>query len=140
MLTYLVAPRLFFTKDDILLYHPISLPKDLEHLQKDVDVLQIYAKTNYLTFNVLKCKFMLVSRKKQHTNLAPSISVYGCGSPLESTTTFKYLGLTIVSDLSLTTRIDNIDNIAFWDWCTDVFTSTDMKTLHQLYAYLHNTQ
>ena len=92
--------------DDILLYHPISLPMDLEYLQKDVDTLQIFATANYLTFNVSKCKFMLVSRKKQHTVLAPSISVYG--SPLESTTTFKYLGLIKASDLSWTTHIDNI--------------------------------
>ena len=39
---------------------------DLEHLQKDVDALQIYATANCLTFNVPKCKFMLVSRKEQH--------------------------------------------------------------------------
>jgi len=41
--------------DDILLYCSISLPMDLEHLQKDVDALQIYATANYLTFNVYLC-------------------------------------------------------------------------------------
>ena len=37
--------------DDILLYHPISIPEDLEHLQNDVDRLQDYASANYMTFN-----------------------------------------------------------------------------------------
>jgi len=57
-------------------------------------------------FLLAKCKFMLVSRTKQHTDQAPSISVYG--SLLESTTTLKYLGLTIASDLSWSTHIDNV--------------------------------
>ena len=54
--------------DDILLYRPISLPVDLKLLQRDVDALETYASANYLTFNVAKCKFMLVSRKKRHIN------------------------------------------------------------------------
>jgi len=98
--------KLVLYADDILLYCPILLPIHLKNLQKDDDALQNYATANYLTFNVPKCKFMLVSRKKQNTNLHPSISVYG--SPLDSTTTFKYLGLIIASHLSWTTHIDNI--------------------------------
>ena len=86
--------------DDILLYRPISLPEDIEHLQNDVDKFQAYASANYIAFNASKCKFMLVSRKKQHAHLN--------GSPLELTPNFKYLGLLISSDLSWSSHIDNI--------------------------------
>ena len=61
--------------DDILLYCPISIPEDIEHLQNDVDKLQAYASANYMTFNAIKCKFMLVSRKRQRVHLKPSISL-----------------------------------------------------------------
>ena len=92
--------------DDILLYRPISIPEDLEHLPNDVDRLQDYASANYLTFNASKCKFMLVSRKMQHIHPNPSICLNG--SPLELTLTFKYLGLLISSDLSWSGYIHNI--------------------------------
>ena len=98
--------KIILYADDILLYRPISLPQDFGHLQNDVDKLQAYASANYMTFNASKCKFMLVSRKKQHTHPNPSISLNS--SPLEFTPTFKYLGLPISSDLSWSSHIDNI--------------------------------
>ncbi len=63
-----VGSKIVLYADDILLYRPISLPEDLEHLQSDVDALQAYASANYLTFNAAKCKSMFVSRKKRHTH------------------------------------------------------------------------
>lgn len=59
--------RIVLYADDILLYCPISSPEDFECLQNDVDALQAYALADYLTFNTAKYKFVLVSRKKQHT-------------------------------------------------------------------------
>ena len=42
--------------DDILLYRPISIPEDLEHLQNHVDRLQAYASANYMMIiNVNLC-------------------------------------------------------------------------------------
>ena len=123
--------------DDILLYRPISLPVDLELLQRDVDALENYASANYLTINVAKCKFMLVSRKKRHINPNPSISLYG--SPLEVTPTFKYLGLLITSDLSWTTHINNICSKArriLGLVYRRFYGHSDVGTLHQLYVSL----
>ena len=110
--------QLVLYADDILLYYPILLSIHIKHLQRDDDALQNYATANYLTFNVPKCKFMLVSRKKQNTNLHPSISVYG--SPLDSTTTFKYLGLINhhIFQAGLPTLITFAPRQStFWDWC-----------------------
>ncbi len=70
-----VGSKIVLYADDILLYLPISLPEDLEHLQSDVDALQAYASANCLTFNAAKCKSMLVSRKKRHTHPNPSITL-----------------------------------------------------------------
>ena len=123
--------------DDILLYRPISLPVDLELLQRDVDTLENYASANYLTFNIAKCKFMLVSRKKRHINPNPSISLYG--SPLEVTPTFKYLGLLITSDLSWTTHINNICSKArriLGLVYRRFYGHSDVATLRQLYVSL----
>ena len=122
---------------DILLYCPISLPVDLELLQRDVDTLENYASANYLTFNVAKCKFMLVSRKKRHINPNPSISLYG--SPLEVTPIFKYLGLLITSDLSWTTHINNICSKArriLGLVYRRFYGHSDVATLRQLYVSL----
>ncbi len=101
-----------------------SLPEDLEHLQKDVHELKAYASANYMTFNASGWKFMIVSRKKQHSHPNPSISLNG--SPLEFTPTFKYLGLLISSDFSWSGHIDNICSKAkrIWDCYIDAFIGT----------------
>ena len=89
------APRLFCTQT-IFFYIALSLfLKTWSTLQNDVDRLQAYASANYMMF---KCKFMLVSRKRQHIHPNPSICLNG--SPLELTQAFKYLGLLISSDIS----------------------------------------
>ncbi len=132
-----VGSKIVLYADDILLYRPISLPEDLEHLQSDVDALQAYASANYLTFNAAKCKFMFVSRKKRHTHLNLSISLNGF--PLESTLTFKYLGLLITSDLSWNTHIHNICSKAkhiLGLLYRRFYRHSDLKTLRQLYVSL----
>ena len=123
--------------DNILLYRPISIPEDIEHLQNDVDKLQAYASANYMTFNASKCKFMLVSRKRQHVHPKPSISLNG--SPLELTPTFKYLGLLISSDLSWSSHIDNICSKAkriLGLLYRRFYRQSNEQTLRQLYVSL----
>ena len=81
MSTYLMAPKLS-SKQMISSYYPIPVPSHcpwtLNTFRKMLMLFKIYATANNSSFTVPKCKFMLVSRKKQHTDLAPSISVYGC--------------------------------------------------------------
>ncbi len=80
---------------------------------------------------------MFVSRKQRHTYLNPSITLNG--SPLESTPTFKYLGLLISSDFSWTTHIDNTCSkakriLGLLYRC--FYRHSDLKTLRQLYVSL----
>ena len=58
-----------------------------------------------MTFNRSKCNHMLVSHKREHTLPDPVIYLYGL--PLESVSTFKYLGVLLTSDLSWFGHVNN---------------------------------
>ena len=50
--------------DDILQYKPVRDAQDYTTFQKDINTISDWVENNYLHFNVQKCKFMLVSRKR----------------------------------------------------------------------------
>jgi len=85
----------------------------------------------------LKCKYMLVSRKSVHTFPDPVICLYRL--PLESVSSFKYLGVLLTSDLSWSGHAKNA--------CTKArqligliyrrfYKYWSAQTLHQLYLTL----
>ena len=49
---------------DILLYRPITCQGDFAALQEDINKLDSWIEANYLQFNILKCKHMVVSWKR----------------------------------------------------------------------------
>ena len=100
-----MGSKLVLYADDILLYHPIVSESDYTLLQLDVDALGIWSLLNHLSFNIKKCKTMVLSRKKQRTQSLPIILL---GSQLDKVDSIKYLGLTIQSDLTWTKHIQNI--------------------------------
>ena len=84
--------------DDILLYRTISSNSDYSYLQSDANTVQEWANCNHMFLNHSKCKFMLISRKRNRMNNPPAITING--QMLETVSTFKYLGLLLTSDLS----------------------------------------
>ena len=93
--------------DDMLLYRPISCQSDFHLLQQDVNKISDWVDSNYLHFNVQKCKFMLVSRKIQPDSLfTPQLHL--CGQLLERVPTYKYLGLLLSDNLSWTQHVKNL--------------------------------
>ena len=52
--------KLVMYADDILLYRPIRQASDYQRLQQDVEALGKWANDNYLTFNALKSKAMVL--------------------------------------------------------------------------------
>ena len=61
---------------------------------------------NCLKFNVDKCKYMVISRKKNP--VAPTLPFLLNGLPIEKVKSFKYLGLNLSSDFSWSNHIDLI--------------------------------
>ena len=94
--------------DDMLLYKILNHSTwctDLAALQQDIISLSDWVNVNSLSFNTSKCKWMLITRKSlasHHVSLTIGEDI------LERVDNFKYLGITIKSDLSWTTHIQNI--------------------------------
>ena len=91
--------------DDLLLYRQINTPMDYEHVQVCLNLLSNWCTSNYLTFNPTKCKTMLFSRKRG-PNIPPTLFLGD--RPLELVQSYKYLGVTLVSDLSWSEHIESI--------------------------------
>ena len=51
--------------DDRMLYRPIRTPDDYIQLQMDIDKLCVWTKNNLMQYNINKCKYMIISRRKQ---------------------------------------------------------------------------
>ena len=64
-----------------------------------------WIEANYLQFNISKCKYMVVSRKR--AGISPA-SLTLQGNHLERVECFKYLGLLLTPDLSWSTHVDSI--------------------------------
>ena len=50
--------------DDVLLYKTISSTSDYEDLQRSIDCVSTWSYENFPNLNQAKCKFMLISRKR----------------------------------------------------------------------------
>jgi len=91
--------------DDMLLYRPIKSLDDYTKLQEDIDRIYVWSVENNLSFNTSKCKAMLVSRKRVPTS-PPCLFVNH--APLEFVTTYKYLGVLLMANLSWSAHITSI--------------------------------
>ena len=92
--------------DDILLYRPICTSEDYFFLQRDIHSISNWVSTNKMTFNTSKCKSMLISRKRTHC--LPTTLLHLNGSPLETVSTFKYLGVLVSSTLQWSPHIQKV--------------------------------
>ena len=76
----LTAGTMSLDADDVMLYRIIRSQVDFLALQTDVDSLCDSTDENCLTFNALKCKYMVISRKQQPT--LPSLPIVIKDSPI----------------------------------------------------------
>ncbi len=91
--------------DDLLLFRPIRNQEDYHRLQRDVLMIEDWVNSNYLTLNSVKCKYMVVTRKR-----CPStpVSLTLGGTEMEKVDCFKYLVLLLCSDMSFGKHIESI--------------------------------
>ena len=83
--------------DDILLYKPIRNRDDFTLMQTDLNNLSDWAARSCLSFNPIKCKFMVVTRKRNPE--IPPVVTLGCHT-ITRVYQYTYLGVTLSADLS----------------------------------------
>ena len=99
--------------DDLLLFHPIKSQEDYHHLQADIQMIEDRVNSNYLTLNLTKCKYMVVSQKRCPS--AP-VSLMLSGTEMEKVDCSTYLGLLLSSDMSFSKHVKSICSKARNNW------------------------
>ena len=107
---YHISPRCCLRKqrnepiaDDTALYRVTKEPNDYTMLQADIDVISTCLKDKSLTLNPSKCSYLFISRKRTR----PPCRMLN-GHQLTHVSNYKYLGVTITSDLMWSTHIIRI--------------------------------
>ena len=92
--------------DDILLYRQIQSSSDYQLLQQDIDAMETWFSQNNLELNASKCKYMVISRKRQHHQPMNQLTI--SNALLEKVSDFKYLGVWLSDNLTWTKHVEQI--------------------------------
>ena len=119
------------SKDDILLYKPISSREDLISLQMDIDQIGNWVSSSGLKLNPTKTKLMVISRKR--SPIQPSLSI--SGNPICQVNSFCFPGVSLSSDLSWSKHINTTHLKAkkHLGFIYRQFHSAGRRTISQLY-------
>ena len=108
-LQYSPGTRSRLYADDHCLYKALRSPADLVQFQSDIELVSDWSQDNYLQSNVLKTKYMIISRRKQKKNYQ---SLFLNGSQLEKVSRYKYLGVMVNDSLSWTDQVNRVSTKA----------------------------
>ena len=98
-----VRSQVWLFAEDCALYRPINSSEDQEVLQQDLRSLEQWGFKSGMRFNASKCEFIRISRgRTAHTQM------YSLGGIiLKQVSQAKYLGVTIMEDLTWSPHISN---------------------------------
>ncbi len=82
-----VGSQTILYADNLLLYQPISTYNDYCALMKDIAAIEAWSLSNNLNFNASKCKYMVISRKKNP--LVPTLALLLNDMPNERVECFR---------------------------------------------------
>lgn len=95
--------------DDLKVYRVVRSIEDCNQIQQDLDRLSFYCSSNKLKLSLPKCKSITFTKKINVIRHTYSL----LGSPLESVSLIRDLGILLDSKLDLNIHINNITNKAF---------------------------
>ena len=98
--------------DDSLLYRRIKDHQEQALLQQDLDSLEEWEHTEQMNFNTSKCNVIRIMPNKRRETLTSNYSLHG--QTLETTSTNKYLGINISSDLSWSNHVEDVAARGNW--------------------------
>ena len=124
--------------DDIMIYWPICVSPDYEFVQQDIDKLCTWTSNNLLKFNSIKCKYMVISRKRLPSQPNTPLTVNHL--PMEKVQSYIYLGVWLMSSLSRFMQDKRVCQKARWQIgiiYRKFYGHSNCSTLLQLYlAYI----
>ena len=94
--------------DDMALYRVIKSTEDDVELQNDINAVSKFMDTKLLQFNLSKCELLFVPKKLSRSLPPPALLLNG--SLLQQVLSYRYLRITITSDLSWYPHITTICN------------------------------
>ena len=99
--------------DDMMLFKIINSNADYIDLQNDIDGLNYWVTANHLTFSSSKCKYMIISRKKNSSH-PPALKPGS--SALDRVYSYRYFGLLLTSSLCWLEHINDIFVLKVRGW------------------------
>lgn len=106
-LTSVVTSNIHLFADDCVIFREITSPQDITTLQADLNNVCNWCNLWRMELNINKCKFMRISRSNSY------LPVYHLNNiSLETTNSYKYLGVHITSNLTWNKHIEYITNQA----------------------------
>lgn len=97
--------------DDTVIFHPlVNQTANFDLIQKDLDLLHLWCRYNRLEINTSKTKAMYFSSKHLNSTSKPYKKLRLGKTDIDFINDYKYLGVTIDTDLTFKTHITNLIN------------------------------